>query len=545
MKKLNLQALAHALPVHAEEGAFRECMAESRLQAIVADAESIDAGKAALAVIRRLLETLCLLDNAELEKDNWAFVSFPAYLLGRSLLESMSVKGQTLFEAGYWNQTGHPSRNIIEEQRQLLAQLESRRIQFHPTGNAAPIRVVHVAWGVIRLGGDFLLVQREDKPRIDAKGYVFPGGRFNLTDLPASLRQPQSLRALQEGDLTLATQGLENTLKRELAEELGLRPEIDYHASPHHTLQPYRKLEGAQNNHAYSEYHITLNRIELTTEGEARLLDHVSRSDDLAWFTLDDLVAPQGRTTGKAAFIDALRHEFPNDLREFLRGIPDSSGTPYRLTGETHAVDIPEKPGMPFRTGKTGKEKDLTNPLDAEELAMLWTLVAHARGMALNGDEQQIKLLGGGWLRLVSADSRQIAQNLVDELTRAGLQLVQLVADSYARVAIDPALAYFSESAFRYRLDDRTLHLSLALATQPWALNQAIEKSLPLDPTLTLALRAIQKEGRLWNTDKMLEGKDFDRELREKLDKQLRPTGLRKMVRIDREDYVIAVPHED
>lgn len=544
MNNLNLLALAHALPIYAEEGTFHECIAETQLLNVVADVETTEGREAALAVVRRLLETLCLLDNTELEKGNWAFVSFPAYLLGRSLLEAMSASGQTLFEAGYWNQTGHPSRNIVEEQRQLLAQIEARRIQFHPTGNAAPIRVVYVAWGVIRLGGDFLLVHREDKKRSDAKNYVFPGGRLNLTDLPPQHRHPQSIRALHEGDMALAALGLETTLKRELAEELNLRPEVDYGAAPHHTIQPYRKLEGALNNHAYTQYHITLSSIKLTPEGEARLLDQVSCTDGFAWFGLEEMLSPQGRSDGNAAFIDALRNEFPRDLRNFLGGIPDSSGTPYRLTGETHAVDVPAAPGKPFRVGKTGKEKDQPNPLDASELALSWLLVAHALGIALQVDERRIKLLGGGWVRLVAPDATETTRSLVGKLTAMGLPLVQLIADTYVRVAIDPAIAYFAESAFRYRLDDRTLHLSLTPPTQPWAENQCIEKSLMLDPTLTLALRAIQTDERLWNGDKMLEGKDFDRELREKLDKPLRPIGLRKLVRIDREDYVIAVPSE-
>lgn len=540
MENLNLQALAHALPIHAEEGPYRECIAEDQLLAIVAGNDATGAAQAMLAVVRRLLDTLCLLDDAQLDQGNWAFVSFPAYLLGRSLIESMATSGQTLFDVGYWNQTGQQAPSIIEEQRWLLAQVESRRIRFHPAGKAAPIRVVYVAWGVIRLGGDFLLIHREDDTRRDAKNHVFPGGRLNLTDLPPQQRNTQSLRALHEGDLVLAAFGLENTLKRELAEELGLHSETDYRATLHHTLQPYRKQEGAKNNHAYTQYHIALHSIQLTPEGEARLLDHVSCAERFAWFTLDDLMAPHGLISGKAAFIDALREEFPLDLRDFLGGIPDSSGMPYRLTGETHAVDLPTSPSMPFRVGKTGKEKDQANPLDANELALLWALVAHARGMALQADERRIKLLGGGWIRLVTAETT--AHSLVSKLTGMGLPLVQLVTDTYARVAIDPAIAYFAESAFRYRLDNRTLHLSLTLTTQPWALNTEIEKSLALDSTLTLVMRAIQKDARLWKGDGMLVGKDFDRELREKLDKPLRPMGLRKLVRIDREEYVIAVP---
>ena len=139
----------------------------------------------------------------------------------------------------------------------------------------------------------------------------------------------------------------------------------------------------------------------------------------------------------------------------------------------------------------------------------------------------------------------QVAQNLTNKLASSGLPLIQLVADTYARIAIEPSIVYFNESAFLCRLDGYRFHLSLRLPTAPWADNVRVEKSLTLDTTLKLAISTIQSEGRLLKGDKMLEGKDFERELREKLDKNLRLVGLRKLVRTNRDDYVIAVPSAD
>ncbi len=545
MDALSLSALPRALPIHAEEGSFREAISETELLGCVVDSAHEELGKGALQLVRRLFETLSLLDTRELELGNWAFVSFPAYLFGKSLLESLATTGQTLFDAGYWQQTGLAQARIIEEQRDLLAILEERRIRFHPSRDAAPIRFVYVAWGLIRLGRDFLLVHREDKTRRDAKNYVFPGGRLNLHDLPQGKRNTQSLRALNESDLGLAEQGLRNTLERELFEELALRWGTDYHAIFRQSLKPYRKLEGALNNHAFTQYQIDLYTIKLTSQGEARLLDEVTRTERLEWFSLGDIASLHGRPDGKVAFIDALHNEFSDALPGFLEDIPDSSGTPYRIFGEANAVDIPVNPDMPFRVGKTGKEKDRPISLDSDQLALLCTLVAHTRGIKLVPDEHRLKLLGGGWVRLASERSMQVAQNLTNKLASSGLPLIQLVADTYARIAIDPSIVYFNESAFLCRLDGYRFHLSLRLPTAPWADNVRVEKSLTLDTTLKLAISTIQSEGRLWNSDKMLEGKDFERELREKLDKNLRLVGLRKLVRTNLDDYVIAVPSAD
>jgi hypothetical protein len=228
-----------------------------------------------------------------------------------------------------------------------------------------------------------------------------------------------------------------------------------------------------------------------------------------------------------------------------LSAIPDSSGTPYRLTAEINAVDLPASSHQPFRIGKTGKEKDLAIPLDSDELALLWTLAAVARGLKVQPNVDRLLLLGGGWVKLQAEQTIDTALSLVGKLASAGLPLVQIVAEVFARINIDPALVYFSESAFRFTLDDYKLNLVLHAQTRPWAEITDASKTVVLDATAKLAIQSIYKNGRLWKGESMLEGKDFDRELRDKIDRHLRPLGLRKLVRMDRDDYLISIPFQD
>ena len=544
MADIDLHRLSHALPIYAEEGSYREIIPRTELITILQGGSHQDGALGAINVVQRIFDALGLLDSAELARGNWAFVSFPAYLMARSFLETLALPGQSLFHPGYWKQDGAKSVVVIEEQRRLLAELEGRRVRFNPASDATPIRFVYVAWGLIRLGNEFLLVHREDKSRSDTKNYVFPGGRFTIDDLPEDERNPHVLRRLQGADIEGLSDALGRTLSRELDEELTLRVLTDFIAIPHGNLRPYRKLEGAQNNHAYTEYHIRIFNVALTPDGEARLLDHVAVSENLEWFRLDDLLSPMGRTDGKTAFIDALRNEYADNLQAMLAAVPDSNGTPYRLTGETNLVDIPAAHNRPFRVGKTGKEKEFSIPLTATELALLSTLVAYARGFDVLPASAHVRLLGGGWIKLTTEEALTTALSLTQKLAAALLPMVQMVAGTFARLAIDPAIVFIGEANYQYRLDGYMLHIGLTLPTEPWSRLPGVKKNIELDPTLTLVVRAILSDGSLWKGEKIIEGKDIDREFRDKIDKHLRPIGLRKLIRTSQEDYVIVVPPE-
>ena len=174
----------------------------------------------------------------------------------------MAVPGQRFVAGDYWRSKHDDD---IEEQRKLLISLENRRKELHPTGSPTPIRFVYVAWGIIRLGDRFLLHHREDRSRSEVKNYVFPGGRFRPLDLPAEKWDAATLRHLHKSASRLAMGALEQTLHRELGEELKLSSE-DWSATPSVVLEPYRKIEGSKNAHELTEYLIALYAISLTPE---------------------------------------------------------------------------------------------------------------------------------------------------------------------------------------------------------------------------------------------------------------------------------------
>ncbi len=63
---IELNALSAALPLCAEEGPYREVVAQSELVAILAGTCSHEKAQGALSILRRMFEVFGLLDTAEL-----------------------------------------------------------------------------------------------------------------------------------------------------------------------------------------------------------------------------------------------------------------------------------------------------------------------------------------------------------------------------------------------------------------------------------------------------------------------------------------------
>lgn len=220
----SLGAVRDHLPHHAEEGSLRESLAECDLVSSLCRAEICEEASALLvAMLRRQFDSLALLDRAELVQGRWAFVSFPASLVARSLFEAWA-DGQSVLPPDYWEQGDHRPSSGKEEQRAILHRMESERLRQNP--DARPVRTVHVAWAVIRMGDRFLLHRREDRDRPGEKTHVLPGGRFNPSDIPpAELKEgPGVLRKISDPRSPLVDACLDATLVRELDEELGCAP---------------------------------------------------------------------------------------------------------------------------------------------------------------------------------------------------------------------------------------------------------------------------------------------------------------------------------
>lgn len=435
-----VKQLLELLPLHAEEGRLREVVSEADLMARI--------GKGAggeLALVRRIFESFSLLDKHELSRGNWAFVSFPASLMARSLVAAWTVPNQRFVDEGYWEDLA-----FVEEQRVLLDKLETGRKRYHPANDAMPIRFVHVAWAVIRLGNDFLLHQGEDKPRTDVKQYRLPGGRLCLSDYRGEYKSPaEMLKDLSSENSCVAKESLPNTLIREIKEELGgLLDGIHYSFELWRSIKPYCAIGGGGNKHALSRWEITLYTVKLTSLGETLLLNHIFTNPKLQFFTLDDLVQGK-RLDGTTAYIDALHEDMGEKFAEFFGSIPDSSGTPYALDKPVSAVDLPSSRELPFLHGRTGKECEVLVPLDDFDWELILFLGWCARGFSLRNISDDVLVLGGGWVKLMMDEDLKAAKETANKLAKTSLPLLQFSGDAL-RLGSKPEFTYFSDRLFSY-----------------------------------------------------------------------------------------------
>jgi hypothetical protein len=538
-----LNRILQALPLYSEEDGLREEVLESDLLERLPGA----GGAEVLMCVRRLLEACALLDQRVLANGKWAFVSFPAALLGHSLVQTLAKPGQQIFESDYWRSD---QNSAIEEQRTLLKQLENRRVRLHPSKSPEPIRFVFVAWGLVRLGGKFLLHHREDITRPDTKNYGFPGGRFRPGDLPLELQTPDTLRKLQISRSQIAIDALPRTLSREIFKELKLEIGDDCHASKRVILNPYRRVEGSQNKHAYTEYVLALYEISLTPDGEARLFDHIADSGEkLVWFSIEDLVDPTGRTDGKRAFIDALGQHFGNGLPDFLESVPSSSTTLYRFNKRAKAVEIPARLGDPVLIGETGKENRTFVEWSEEGFALLMLLGTHCKGLELEPEPTHLSLLPGGLIKAESEAARVVLSQLQATLVAEDLPLIQQVGEHYVRLAVDPKFLYFGEGLFSYRLlaeDDSSgvVELEFNLPASSWSGAAVWPLSIPVKSTMFHSLEVIESGDIGLDELEEFGGHSYEtmkKNCKEMLDEKSRSLGLRKLVRQVNKRYKISV----
>lgn len=533
-----LEGLLAVLPLHAEEGGAREVLAERDLVAAIAsDPRNRDSVPAVVALVRRLYDALGLLEPSELMHGCWAFVSFPASLLGRSVLETLAAEGQGFVEPGYWIQGAHRPIEVVEQQRGILRRLEGHRMHSHPSGEANTIRTVHVAWGLIRLGGDLLLRLREDKNRPEVGGYVFPGGRLNLTDLPVASRSANCLRDLFQVESEVAKAALPTTLARELNEELGILPS-EYAATYQRTLTPFKMLEGTRNNHAFTRYNISISTILLSRAGELKVLDRVGTEPEVwAWFTPEELATGR-RADGKSAFVAAVSAQFGTDTERFFRNeVPDSSSTPpvYRTDGDS--IELPARAGEPVLKGLPGREKALSFSPNHEEWELLMILGRHARSLRVRPFGETISLLGAQWVRLNDAALLKTAQTLAQRLQELAYPCLEVDSLGHCRLSIDASQVFFHPDCFEYlwqlEAPKKSITLTLREVDTKWGVLVSRSVDIPLAPQFARDLQLTEK-------GKSPEG-EIERESR-RLFEPARRIGLRKFVGVVKGVHEIVVP---
>jgi 8-oxo-dGTP pyrophosphatase MutT (NUDIX family) len=519
------------LPFNAEEGTLRESLAEDDLlAALSAAAIGREAAVLLIAMLRRQFEALALLDQIELAQGRWAFVSFPASLLGRSIVETLAVPEQAILPSDYWEQGDHRPAAVKDEQRALLHRIESERLRQSPS--ARPVRVVHVAWAVIRMGDRFLLHRREDQDRPGEKTHVLPGGRFNPSDLSATelAAGPGVLRQIFDVASQLVDAALDKTLIRELFEELGLHHEEDYRFERWHRLRPYRKVAGAGNRHAYTEYCFQLYTLKLTAAGEVRLLDREAESRTLTWFATAELAAPQ-RADGASAFVDVLHAAWGNDVAEQLATVPDSGSTGFAMAGESNTLDLPGSPEGGFQIGKPGKEKELSLQLNDLEWQLLLLLGWHARGFSITPGPD-LRLLGSGWVRITEDVARAVGTSLLSKLETLPLSLIEIRDGHYLRLRIDPDILMLAATLFSYRVegsnkDGGFLTVERSRMATPWGELAGAVSRLAIGGNTVSILRELERG----DSPEGLPGvkaKSWERNLRDQLS-GLTALGLRRL----------------
>ena len=543
-----LQPLLDCLPLHAEEGRVRDKVTTCALiERLVANGVAPQIAELAIQILQQQFVMLSLLDKIELAQGNWTFVSYPAALLGRSLLEALSTPGQAILPPDYWEQGEHRPDGVSEEQRKWLHRIETNRIRFNPF--ARPIRVVHVAWAIIRFGNRFLLSHREDRDRPGEKSHVLPGGRLNLHDLGEDASRPDVLRQLFSASSPLAEAHLENTLMRELDEELNLRIGEHYQCSRWQKLPTFRKVAGSGNRYGYTEYAFTLYTLKLTPEGEVHLLECEAKDPKLAWFSAEEIAAGR-KADGTTAFVDVLGASWGENIVQQLNKVPESTPSRYSLSGETQMIDLPVVPESPLIIGKPGKEREIDLKLDEVESRLLLLLGWHALGFALEA-RPGLRRLGGGWLAMDDHDAIEIARRVLKKSEARQLPLIEIRPPCYLRLSVDPAITKINASAFAYLLEESDsasgclTFVRYAFET-PWASLPEERIILPVKANTLLILHALA-EGK--NPEECAtRAKDWEKNLREQTKPCLQRIGLRKLWRTENKfdiQLTIAPYHDD
>lgn len=514
------------LPLHAEEGGRREVLYESELvEALIAQNTLEETSKALVWILRRQFEALALLDPIELRNGKWAFVSFPASLLGRSWLMTLATPAQALLSSGYWGQDAPDGDK--EEQRTLLHRIETDRVRFNP--QAHPIRVVHVAWAWIRIGDKFLMHRREDKARPGEKSYGLPGGRFNLDDLPSTVQsRTDILREIFSLDSAIVAEHIKTTLERELKEETDLAPGTHYtYEAFGKPIPPYKAVNGAGNRHAYSAYKFHLYQVKLTHAGETHLLAQIfKKSNLLKWFTATEIAAPQ-RTDGASAYVDVLHQAWGNDLGKNLSIVPDSSASLPVFSGESMMLDLPGASEAAFHLGKPGKEKAvrLALALEEAEWQLLMLLAWHVRGFQIQiVPNSGVRIFGNGWIE--ASDIIQLARSLHKKTQSVVPGLVEIREDCYVSLSILPDILFFPVGLFRYRIlgshkAGGTLQLMRLEIITPWGSLNGDLYERDITGNTVATLRELEKGDE--------PSGDWERTLREQFGGGVRGIGLRRL----------------
>ena len=533
-----LSTIYDSLPLHAEEGGFCTTISRKDLLYAVTDTGDAAATEAQLQIIERLFDSLSLLDSEQLAQGQWRFVSFSASLLARSLLETLADSDSRLLERHFW--LSDQPEPVITEQRQILHELEIKRVCLHRHQCAKPIRYVHVAWAFIKLEGRFLLHHREDKHRQDIANYVPIGGKLHLCDLGESFSQAEALALMQSPAQADIFKALSVTLQREVAEETGLHFGEHYQFSEWRSLKPYRQVEGAGARHAYTEYQIVIYQLQLTRSGFFALMQCLHDSSALVWFSPAEL-AQSFKSDGKLAFVNALQTEWQDDVAK-LTAVLDAFKDSYNDSNLDNIFNQPVT--LPVNNpllliGKTGAERELPIEWDEEQCRLLLALGWHRRGLALSLNED-IRAYPYGWLIIKNEAICQQLIEMANQLADWDLPLIECVDSIAFRLNLATDAVFFADSLFRLQFIQESNRIGIELTSEslitPIGALSASALFIPLSAKLTRELSQVA-------TAKVFQVENLNLPglVRREIEKSTQLRGLRKLMRQDNGIYLLTI----
>lgn len=542
--------MLYHIPKFSEEGTWTYLIAKDALSKKIVDQSQKDEilAKGLVNFTEKILDAFSLLDTQEIQKRNWRFVSFPAYLCALSILHTLADPQQRLLSLTFW-QTANVSDDVKENQRNLLKWLEDNRAANHAENRAKPIRHVYVAWGVIKINGKVLFHRREDiKERTNEKAgnYGMIGGKANVTDLLKVLKPntpiEEMLGVMQAPDSQPMFDALNETLYRELNEEAGLLHQEDhYQAKVWRYLEPYLDRQGTAPIYALTQYFIRLYAITLSDTGYFTLQEKLKTSDRLVWCSLDEILRKK-TGDGKTLYIDALFKDFADDpqaLRSALDEIKESYVNNYRFTHEKDSLILSLENDVLY--GQDGKESSLSVPLTPEQKSLLMGLGAHVKELSMIVNEEQIKLHDFGWIEVLDEKLATSLKKIAEVFNKKDFPYIENLHNHYFRLSLNPEHLFIDFSYFYYSLKKSNKHkweLAIHRETITTIIGQISERTVPikLAGTLGESLKKIRK-----NPTSRFDDENLPKKVRSALQKDYESLGLKRFLSIKDKCYLIAV----
>ena len=535
-----LNSLKDLLPRIAEEGNYVSVVSiESLCDSLAGETKlSADYIRGVLDMLEQHWLGLGLLDRDQCKQGNWRFSSFSASLAARSMLDVLSWDRPQFQSGDQWLDSRHTETN-----RAHLKKIELARATFSGLARPEPIRAVQVAWGLIKLDGALLFNHRADRHRPEEANYVPVGGRLNLEDLekvfPDSTVE-ERLSWQQAPNLKKINVALEETLKRELVEELQLIDTLHYEYKRVFALEPYEKLEGARANYVFTRYHIVCFSINLTEAGFRQLCQATRESKrehtEILWANFSQL--SRGKHGDRRLFLDAWRKPENQKFKQQFQELPESFAAKDNFQGQ---IDLPFEGEPKLNFGATGKEQEAPIQFSQHQIALLQALGWHR----LHGNRHPFEAKSGielhpqGWIMLSEKfiEIRQDLNELSAILEGVGLPIIEGDNSGWFRMSVELGNLYFREELYEmevYHPEPKSYELRLHVDSMETPLGRIPSTILVIDKLSQLLHDQVAL---------ILENKPTQSEadlvtlFKQSLTKKARPLGLRIPVRHEKGDF--------